>query len=72
MHFNINFILQGMEDDDVNLCQPIILKITATEVVSKSEQAQLEDINQPDSSEVDIAIIIDDIINREPRFLRAQ
>ena len=59
-----------MEDDDVNLCQPIILKITATEVVSKSEQ--LEGINQPDSSEVDIAIIIDDIINREPRFLRAQ
>ena len=61
-----------MEDDEVNLCQPIVLKVTATEVVDKTETARINISSQPDVSEVDIAIIIDDVINREPRFLQNQ
>ena len=62
-----------MGHGDVDLCQPIVLKITAKEVVANNEMTSIKSINNgPDVSEVDIAIIIDDVINREPRFLQKQ
>ena len=62
--------MQGLEDDVVNLCEPIILKVTAKEVITKNENIDNKVVRQLDVSDVDIAIIIDDIINREPRFLQ--
>ena len=62
--------MQGLEDDVVNLCEPIILKVTAKEVITKNENIDNKVVSQLDVSDVDIAIIIDDIINREPRFLQ--
>ena len=61
-----------MGNGDVDLCQPIVLKVTATEVISKNESPRTESSSTSDISEIDIAIIIDDVINREPRFLQKQ
>ena len=58
---------------DIDLCQPIVLKVSAEEVVANNEKSSsLQKIVRPQISEVDIAIIIDDVINREPRFLQKQ
>ena len=60
-----------MGHGDVDLCQPIVLKVTAKEVVTNNEVRSIKS-TYDDKSEVDIAIIIDDVINREPRFLQKQ
>ena len=58
---------------DIDLCQPIVLKVSAEEVVANNEKSSsLQKSVRPQISEVDIAIIIDDVINREPRFLQKQ
>ena len=61
-----------MGNGNVDLCQPIVLKITATEIISTEEQKRTSNYSPPEMSEIDIAIIIDDVINREPRFLQKQ
>ena len=61
-----------MGNGNVDLCQPIVLKITATEIISIEEQKRTKNYSAPEMSEIDIAIIIDDVINREPRFLQKQ
>ena len=63
--------IQGMGHGDVDLCQPIVLRVTAKEVVTNNEVRSIKS-TYDDKSEVDIAIIIDDVINREPRFLQKQ
>ena len=60
-----------MGHGDVDLCQPIVLRVTAKEVVTNNEVRSIKS-TYDDKSEVDIAIIIDDVINREPRFLQKQ
>lgn len=65
--------MQGMGHGDVDLCQPIVFKITAKEVVTNDDISSIKNNDTgPNVSEVDIAIIIDDVINREPRFLQKQ
>ena len=61
-----------MAEEKIDLCQPLVLKITATEVVTETTSTSITGSNQPDASSVNVAIIIDDIINREPRFLQEQ
>ena len=61
-----------MGNGDVDLCQPIVLKVTATEVITNNELPHTKGSSISDISEIDIAIIIDDVINREPRFLQKQ
>ena len=61
-----------MGNGDVDLCQPIVLKVTATEVITNNESQRTKSSSISEISEIDIAIIIDDVINREPRFLQKQ
>ena len=73
-----NFVpcLQELENEHINVCQPIVLRVKAKETTvasGSSEMVMIESSDggqQNDVSEVDVAIIIDDVINREPRFLQ--
>ena len=49
------------------------MRVTAKEVVEDNVGSPLEYTSiGRDISEVEIAIIVDDVINREPRFLQKQ
>ena len=62
-----------MGADGVSLCEPIVLKVSASEEEVQSKDSQIIKSTIIDSvSSVNIAIIIDDVINREPRFLQKQ
>ena len=62
-----------MGADGVSLCEPIVLKVSASEEEVQSKDSQLIKSTIINSvSSVNIAIIIDDVINREPRFLQKQ
>ena len=58
------------------MCQPIVLRVKAKETAmapGNAETVMIESSGngqQDDMSEVDVAIIIDDVVNREPRFLQ--
>ena len=62
-----------MGADGVSLCEPIVLKVSASEEEFQSKDSQIIKSTIINSvSSVNIAIIIDDVINREPRFLQKQ
>ena len=62
-----------MGGDGINLCEPIVLKVSASEdEVSSKDSRIIKSTNANSVSTVNIAIIIDDVINREPRFLQNQ
>ena len=62
-----------MGADGVSLCEPIVLKVSASEEEVQSKDSQIKKSAIINSvSSVNIAIIIDDVINREPRFLQKQ
>ena len=62
-----------MGGDGVNLCEPIVLKVSASEEEIPSKDSRIiKSTNINSVSTVNIAIIIDDVINREPRFLQKQ
>ena len=62
-----------MGEDGINLCEPIVLKVSASEdEVSSKDSRIIKSTNANSVSTVNIAIIIDDVINREPRFLQKQ
>ena len=62
-----------MGGDGINLCEPIVLKVSASEEEVQSKDSQIiKSTNINSVSSVNIAIIIDDVINREPRFLQKQ
>ena len=62
-----------MGADGVSLCEPIVLKVSASEEEVQSKDSQIIKSTIINSvSSVNIAIIIDDVINREPRFLQKQ
>ena len=62
-----------MGGDGINLCEPIVLKVSASEKEVPSEDSRIiKSANVDSVSTVNIAIIIDDVINREPRFLQKQ
>ena len=62
-----------MGADGVSLCEPIVLKVSASEEEVQSKDSQIiKSTNINSVSSVNIAIIIDDVINREPRFLQKQ
>ena len=62
-----------MGGDGINLCEPIVLKVSASEdEVSSNDSRIIKSTNINSVSTVNIAIIIDDVINREPRFLQKQ
>ena len=62
-----------MGTDGISLCEPIVLKVSASEEEVQSKDSQIiKSTNINSVSSVNIAIIIDDVINREPRFLQKQ
>ena len=62
-----------MATDGISLCEPIVLKVSASEEEVQSKDSQIiKSTNINSVSSVNIAIIIDDVINREPRFLQKQ
>ena len=62
-----------MGGDGIHLCEPIVLKVSASEEEVPSEDSRIiKSTNVNSVSTVNIAIIIDDVINREPRFLQKQ
>ena len=62
-----------MGGDGINLCEPIVLKVSANEEEIPSKDSRIiKSTNINSVSTVNIAIIIDDVINREPRFLQKQ